>query len=279
LIRNKKINIACGRVYCKETDWINLDFVGDVGVIRANLLQKLPFESNQANAVYSSHFIEHIPKPQVNSFLLECFRVLQPGGTIRLVVPDLEEMARSYLSFRDAGQHEKADFLVIELIDQCVRREAGGELGKLYKLLIDNNDDKHEHFINFIRHRTGESLLRENKIFSRQINKIFVSKMILRVYYQLSWLWIRFCLSGLPNAFRSQNVSLAAIGERHQWLWDYHQLKQALEFVGFKSVTRQSADRSDIKDFPFFDLDLNYNGMPRKGVGSMYIEATKPIEK
>ena len=61
----------------------------------------------------------------------------------------------------------------------------------------------------------------------------------------------------LPRAFRLQNVSLAGVGERHLWLWDFHQLKSALEAVGFIAVQRVSASTSAVADFPFYPLDLD----------------------
>ena len=45
------------------------------------------------------------------------------------MVPDLEEMCREYLARRQMGAHEQADFVVLEMIDQCVRQVGGGEMG------------------------------------------------------------------------------------------------------------------------------------------------------
>ena len=36
-------------------------------------------------------------KRQGEFFVRECFRVLRPGGLLRLAVPDLEDIARAYL--------------------------------------------------------------------------------------------------------------------------------------------------------------------------------------
>ena len=160
----KYINLACGPVFIDSPVWANFDFVAASGVQQADLLGRLPLADNSAQLVYSSHFLEHIPKPQVENFLRECLRVLKPGGLIRLVLPDLENMARTYLQLRDDGKHEKATFLVLEMIDQCVRRQSGGELGKYYRTL---QEQAKEHvsasgdntvMIDFIRHRTGEHI-------------------------------------------------------------------------------------------------------------------------
>lgn len=71
-------------------------------------------------------------------------------------------------------------------------------------------------------------------------------------------------------------MSQATVGERHQWLWDFHQLRNELEGAGFIEVQRQTADRSTIPDFPLHVLDLNTEGQPRKGA-SLYVEARKPL--
>lgn len=154
------INLGCGAIFIDSPDWINLDFTpASPRVRRANLLTRLPLLSNEARLVYVSHFLEHIPKPEVGAFLRECYRVLQPGGVLRLVLPDLQEMAASYLHYREAGNHERADFLVLEMIDQCVRRESGGELGRLYRRLRDEPSPELADLIAFVRERTGEALV------------------------------------------------------------------------------------------------------------------------
>jgi hypothetical protein len=69
---------------------------------------------------------------------------------------------------------------------------------------------------------------------------------------------------------------LAAVGERHHWLWDFHQLEDVLQKTGFIEITRWDSKTSAIKDFPFMPLDINHNGQARKGAESMYVEAYKP---
>ena len=154
------INLGCGPAFVDSPDWINLDFTPVSRRVRhVNLLARLPLPSNQARLVYASHFLEHIPKPEVDAFLSECHRVLQSGGVLRLVLPDLQEMATSYLRYREAGDHERADFLVLEIIDQCVRRESGGELGRLYRRLCNESHPDPAELIAFVRERTGEALI------------------------------------------------------------------------------------------------------------------------
>ena len=68
----------------------------------------------------------------------ECRRVLKPGGILRLVTPDLEGIARSYLQCLEAAQRgeqgaaARYEWILVELLDQLVRHESGGEMLKLW---------------------------------------------------------------------------------------------------------------------------------------------------
>ena len=153
------VNLACGSVYVTGTSWLNLDYASSSPAVqRANLLGRLPLADATADLVYSSHFLEHIPREHVAPFLQECYRILKPGGVMRLVVPDLENLCRTYLHHRDQGEHDKADFVVLELLDQCVRRQSGGELGRYYRSLKAHSESNTNSMV-FVRDRTGEDLM------------------------------------------------------------------------------------------------------------------------
>ncbi len=66
-------------------------------------LKPLPLPDNSAVLMYTSHTLEHVSNPAVETFLSESFRVLKPGGILRVVVPDIK------LSFR-AWQNNDRDF-------------------------------------------------------------------------------------------------------------------------------------------------------------------------
>lgn len=152
-----KVNIACGDAYVDG--WLNYDYAPHSDKVqKANLLGRLPLDSGVADVVYSSHFLEHIPLPSVEAFMAECFRILKPGGVFRLVLPDLEEICRSYLQHRIDGEHDKANFLQIELVDQMVRSDSGGELGRYYRK-IGSDPQRYGDEIAFVMKRTGHNIL------------------------------------------------------------------------------------------------------------------------
>ncbi len=275
-MQQTKINLACGNIYVTGNGWINIDYNStSSNVRRADLLARLPLPDNSAALVYSSHFLEHIPRSQVPDFLSECLRVLIPGGVIRLVLPDLENICRAYLEHRDNGDHEKADFVVLEMIDQCVRRESGGELGRYYQRVKDSADSEAE-MIAFIRERTGEYLLAPRQKGSLFVTKLRKSSLLRKVQSRLQRVYFRTILKLLPITFRKQNVSLAAVGELHHWIWDFYQLQKLLLATGFVSPQKCSSKTSYFLGFPFDQLDIDADGRQRKGYESMYIEAKKP---
>lgn len=72
-------------------------FVFPRGVIRADVLDGLPYPDGSAQYVYSSHMIEHVSRWQALELVRECFRVLRTGGVLRIATPDLAQWVREYL--------------------------------------------------------------------------------------------------------------------------------------------------------------------------------------
>lgn len=77
--------------------WLNVDFVGDPVDFAWDLAKGIPFGDGAASAVFHEHLLEHIPLQTGAAFLDECFRVLEPGGTMRVGVPDAGKLIESYL--------------------------------------------------------------------------------------------------------------------------------------------------------------------------------------
>ncbi len=94
--RDFPLNIGCGA--CGKPGWVNLDFYSLPGVNCVYDCRKnLPFSDDSVKFIFTEHFFEHIDyTEEVPLFLSECWRVLEPGGVIRIVVPDAEEYLRAY---------------------------------------------------------------------------------------------------------------------------------------------------------------------------------------
>jgi predicted SAM-dependent methyltransferase len=63
-----------------------------------DLRKDFPWPDGSAEAIYSSHTFEHLTRAQGGHFMREAYRVLRPGGRLRLVVPDLEHIVARYRS-------------------------------------------------------------------------------------------------------------------------------------------------------------------------------------
>jgi SAM-dependent methyltransferase len=95
-----KLHLGCGAHHI--LGWENHD-------IDVDITQPLPFPTGSASLIFCEHCVEHITHQQAWRFFEECFRVLAPGGTVRIAVPDLAQLAlymtRDYQEAVKAGGH------------------------------------------------------------------------------------------------------------------------------------------------------------------------------
>jgi SAM-dependent methyltransferase len=98
----------------------------DPGTILWDLRKGIPFSDQSFDAVYHCHLLEHLDKEAAPWFLRECHRVLKPVGILRVVVPDLEFLARKYLDcverLPDKATSIEHACAVEAMIDQMVVR-------------------------------------------------------------------------------------------------------------------------------------------------------------
>jgi predicted SAM-dependent methyltransferase len=62
-----------------------------------NIVHGLPIPANSCKGVYCSHVLEHLSLDEARKALRNTHRILQRNGLFRIVVPDLERLARDYL--------------------------------------------------------------------------------------------------------------------------------------------------------------------------------------
>jgi len=167
------------------------------------------------------------------------------------------------------GAKAKYEWTVIELLDQMVRNQSGGEMIKYVADVSKNNDE-------FILQRCGKEIERLMEVtrgkksetnpdpsstpslLKRASNKLKREgkKKLLGDEYQL-----------LEQA-RFRNG-----GEIHQWMYDRFSLGELLKNCGFKNVAVKTAFESHIPDWTSFKLD-GENGVVRKP-DSLFMEGIK----
>lgn len=62
-----------------------------------DIVRGLPVRDRSARAVYCSHILEHLSLADLRVALRNTHKILEPGGTFRLVVPDLRYFATEYV--------------------------------------------------------------------------------------------------------------------------------------------------------------------------------------
>ncbi len=79
------------------SDWLNVDIepkAKDVAYMDAT--KPFPFADQTFDYVFSEHMIEHISFAEGQFMIRECYRVLKPGGKIRISTPDLAFLIELY---------------------------------------------------------------------------------------------------------------------------------------------------------------------------------------
>lgn len=88
-------NIGCGPR--PIPGWENLDLVVMPGITCWDCRRGMPFEDSSVSVIFSEHMYEHLDRPHASAkFLAECLRCMEPGGLLRLVVPDAEMYLDAY---------------------------------------------------------------------------------------------------------------------------------------------------------------------------------------
>lgn len=281
----KLLNLGCGQKYHK--DWVNIDFVSNSEeVVQHNLLTGIPIGDNDVDVVYHSHVLEHFSKGDAFHFMEECFRVLNINGIIRIAVPDLETIAKEYLrnlQLAIVGNVEAKynyEWIKLELFDQTVRNESGGEMKNyLYQPIIENES--------YVYKRIGsegkiirESFLSKKTLFQNEKKQIQPIVPILKlVLKNVKNVVAKIKSSKRKNYLTEQELKALKIGkfrlggEIHQWMYDRYSISELLSQVGFTEIKVCSAFESEIQNWETYQLDV-INGEIRKP-DSLFIEAKK----
>lgn len=82
--------------YYSEIEYCRL--LGNHTFVHHDLSYGIPLNDNAVDFVYSSHFLEHLFLKDAQALLKESWRVLKPGGVVRVSVPDLAYAVKIYNS-------------------------------------------------------------------------------------------------------------------------------------------------------------------------------------
>ncbi len=277
------LNVGCGRHF--HPAWRNIDVVSyDPQVEAHDLRLGLPAKSNQYHMVYHSHVLEHLTPADGQRLIEECFRVLQPGGVLRIVVPDLEQITRGYLSaleqawtstaepLSDAERElrlAKYEWMKLELLDQLVRQTSGGLMGPTMQsakgelaAFIDQRLGREVSYAQappVAATPTGPPPTATNQ---RPTARERWAKKLLK------WVWG-------PDAWKWLQVGqFLDSGEVHRWMYDRHSLRELTKRCHLIDFCVRTATDSYLPGFRDYHLD-EVGGAVRKP-DSIFVECRKP---
>lgn len=93
--KNLKLNIGSGPKV--KEGWVNIDLLDHPEIYKFDLRFGLPFDDNSCTFVFNEHVLEHLEYVDGLFFLKEAYRVLQPGGALKIILPDFEAIFAAYL--------------------------------------------------------------------------------------------------------------------------------------------------------------------------------------
>jgi predicted SAM-dependent methyltransferase len=122
---------------------LNIDWNPDIFI--HDVRKPLPFGNDSFSAIYSSHLLEHLYLEEAKALLKECYRVLEPGGVLRVIVPDLRPLIDEYLNEKFKPSEDylfRADRLNQKLLLRNQRPFSGNFIYKIYTIMTDFHSHK-----------------------------------------------------------------------------------------------------------------------------------------
>lgn len=274
------LNVGCGARF--HPAWVNVDAVPAAPEVRAiDVRAGLPFGDGEFAVVYSSHVLEHLGADEAAGLLKQMHRVLAPGGIVRIVVPDLEAIAREYLrilgELRGGNRAAEAqyDWIMLELLDQVARDRSGGEMAKHLACAEPARRG-------YILSRIGAEAQRAWDAGQRPLRARLWERIRQR---GPGWLFHQIrsraagVLIGLVGGSAARSAYLTGLfrqsGEVHRWMYDSYSLGRLLAGAGFVDVRVCAAAESGIAGFAAYHLDVDERGSICKP-DSLFMEARRP---
>ena len=91
---NTKLHLGCGKRNF-GSQWNHIDQI-DAPHIVSHDVTRLPYADNSIELIYCSHLISYFMPEDMPSILKEWYRVLKPGGILRIATPDYAKLFEAY---------------------------------------------------------------------------------------------------------------------------------------------------------------------------------------
>lgn len=108
------LRLAAGLRLLDRDSLAYVAFCRSHGIRHCDATRRIPCADGSAEAIYSSHMIEHLDRRDADGFLREAYRVLRPGGVIRISTPGLAALVASYSQEGDADRFIESQLTCVE---------------------------------------------------------------------------------------------------------------------------------------------------------------------
>jgi predicted SAM-dependent methyltransferase len=166
-------------------DFIGIDFFGRKGVYGADLRYPLLIDDAVADGIFTEHTLEHLAFDDARRLVGECFRVIKPGGRIRVIVPDVSIFVARYHADDQAwfaewervtlvprGRRLQTPMQALSFVTQEYGHRSAWDFATLRQVLADAGFAEVER----VSYRQGRDarLLRDKDAESRRLVSIYV---------------------------------------------------------------------------------------------------------
>jgi len=107
--------------------WENTDFP------KVDVTKPLAYQNSSVDRIFHEHMLEHIDEVDGFKFLKECYRILKPGGIMRIVVPSIDGIIYAYQNWELLSDELKSKYRnKTHWINSVTYGEAVGYSGKIF---------------------------------------------------------------------------------------------------------------------------------------------------
>ncbi|MEI8350450.1 MAG: methyltransferase domain-containing protein [Candidatus Omnitrophota bacterium] len=171
----KKIHLGCGdHELC---GWLNTDSSPLPKVVYLDATKTFPFPDGTFDYVFSEHLIEHMNYAKGLHMLSQCYRILKPGGRIRIATPDLGFLIALCATNLSGLQQQYIKWMMDTYMPEVVQYDAVFVVNYFFRnwehcFIYDEKTLRwvleHSGFTAIARHNVGSSQVQELKGIENQ---------------------------------------------------------------------------------------------------------------
>jgi SAM-dependent methyltransferase len=95
-VESRNLHLGCGTIHIDGYCNVDISALSTVDIVD-DVKNLKNFPDNYADSIYACHVLEHFAHDEVIPVLGRWFKVLKPGGELRVSVPDIDRIVKIYV--------------------------------------------------------------------------------------------------------------------------------------------------------------------------------------